>query len=631
MIASLLLGLALSAAPTLAQSPGATPASRTVQAEARRPVIRSAADLPPVALALDAAPSAAFLDPAFMTQAVPALRRQAERVLETSDIKDPVVLQRLRYGLAAIAVLQDRPAEARALIASQRADETKPQLQAIGFLLGDAIAAGGQAPEGERCAAAAATVTGLLNAARPEVIGEEAIARYGRIQVASPGYYAGTAVGLIDPAYEAQGSVTLMQGLILAIWRMEALALPPCREPIAAALSAWVGAPEHRPIDIWAARDPAVEMFADARPVTVAVWDSGFDLNLFAGRLALDPAEPLDGIDNDGNGVVDDVHGPTFDYRLLPTPFPFPPMSPFLTARMPLQLMIDKGESDLGYGLDTPEARFFAERARVASTVEQGEDVDSSREIGARSHGTAVAGIIARDAPWVRLYNLYALPWGEQPRPMPYSEPEIARWVALMPGLGERLRGAGVRVVNMSWVVDAPGFAESLLDSGLETDPERARQRGQAMYDQVAPALKALIEASPDILFVAGAGNSNQSDAILGAVPQTFRLPNVIVAGATATSGRATAFTTFGETVALYALGENIEVLRPGGMTVRGRGTSYASPGVAHAAAAMLAVNPTLTPAQLIEGLKATATDGEGGLKLLHIGHAVEWAKARRR
>ena len=88
------------------------------------------------------------------------------------------------------------------------------------------------------------------------MIREEVIARYGRIQVASPGYYAGTAVGVIDPAWEAQGSVNLMQGLTLAIWRMESLSLPPCREPIAAALSAWVRAPDHAPVDIWPAREP---------------------------------------------------------------------------------------------------------------------------------------------------------------------------------------------------------------------------------------------------------------------------------------------------------------------------------------------------------------------------------------
>lgn len=608
---------------------GAAMMSGTSDAAAK-PVINSVSDLPPKAFTLDAKPSAAFLDATFMSETVPALRAEAERVLADYEIKDPVVLQRLRLGSAAIAILQDRPADAQALLAKQRAAETKPQLKAIGFLLADAIAAGARAPGGERCAVAAARVSALLDAARPEVVREEALVRYGRIQVASTGYYAGTAVGAVDPAYEARGSIDLMQGMILAVWRMEALRLPPCREPITAALATWLKAPGHQAVDIWAAREPAPELFAGAKPVTVAVWDSGFDTNLFADRLAIDPAEPLDGKDNDGNGVVDDVHGPTFDYKLKPTPLPFPALSDFLAPRLGFQLAVDKGERDIGYGLDTPEARFFAQRAREASTAEQGEDVDASIEIGGRSHGTSVASIIARDAPWVRLFNVYALPWDVMPNPTPASEPEVARWIALMPGIGARMRGAGVRVVNMSWEVDAPGMANDLLQAGLETDPERARTRAQAMYTQIASALRTLIEASPNILFVTGAGNSNQSDDILGAVPQTFRLPNVMVAGATASSGRATVFTTFGKTVSLYALGENIPITIPGGMTMRGQGTSFASPVVAHAAAAMLAVNPALSAADVVKGLVTTATDGEGGLRLLHVGHAVEWAKAHR-
>lgn len=615
MIAAILFSAALVSAP----------------AQDHRPVIRSAADLPPTTFKLDAAPSTAFLDPAFLSETVPVLRSEGEGVLASYDIADPATAQRLRLGLAAIAILQDRPAEAQRLLADQRAAETKPQLKAIGFLLADAVAAGAQAPEADRCAVAATRIATLLAGAPPEVVREEALVRYGRIQVASPGYYAGTAVGSFDPTYEARGSITLMQGMTLAIWRMEALELPACRDPITAVLSAWLHAPEHSPVDIWADREPAAGVFVGAAPVVVAVWDSGFDTNLFADRLATDPAEPLDGIDNDGNGVVDDVHGPTFDYRLKPTAFPFPPLSDFLAPRLGLQLAIDKGERDLNYGLETPEARFFAQRAREASTVEQGEDVEGATEQGGRGHGTSVAGIIARDAAWVRLYNVYALPWGERPEQMAYAEPEISRWVGLMPGIGARMRGAGVRVVNMSWEVDASSFADGLMDTGLETDPTKARLRGQAMYEQIAAALRALIVESPDILFVTGSGNSNQSDEILAAVPQTFRLPNVIVAGATAGSGRATAFTTFGETVGVYALGENIQITTPGGMIMHSQGTSFASPGVAHAAAAMLAVNPALTPAELVEGIKTTATDGEGGLKLLHLAHAVEWARARRR
>jgi hypothetical protein len=41
----------------------------------------------------------------------------------------------------------------------------------------------------------------------------------------------------------------------------------------------------------------------------------------------------------------------------------------------------------------------------------------------------------------------------------------------------------------------------------------------------------------------------------------------------------------------------------------------------------MFAVNPKLTPAQVAEGLKTSATSGVDGLRVLHPGRAVEWAR----
>lgn len=248
MIVALLFGTAL-----MSGSPDAPP-------QTAKPVIISASDLPSKAFTLDATPSAAFLDARFMSETAPALRAEAERVLADYEIRDPAVLQRLRLGLAAISILQDRPADAQSLLAAQRAAETKSQLKAIGFLLGDAIAAGARAPAGERCAVAAARISTLLDQATPEVVREEALVRYGRIQVASPGYYAGSAVGVVDPVYEARKSINLMQGMLLSIWRMEALTLPPCREPLTAALAKWLQAPGHQAVDIWAAREPACSL-----------------------------------------------------------------------------------------------------------------------------------------------------------------------------------------------------------------------------------------------------------------------------------------------------------------------------------------------------------------------------------
>ncbi len=584
------------------------------------PVIRSPADLPPERFAINSPASDAFLDQKFAAITIPALRRAGEKLLMESRIEDPTIIQRIRTGLVAIALLEGRPKDAEKLIVEQRNAELKPQLRAIGLMLQEAAAAG----TGTGCPAAAAAITRRLSGTDPRVVRDEVLRRSARLAVTSPGYYAGIAVGAIDPEVNATGSVDLMTGMVLATWRMEALGLPPCRDAMATAVQTWLNEPAHAAVDIWPAREPGP---VDAtKPVTVGVWESGYDASLFPGQLARDPAEPIDGRDNDGNGVIDDDNGPTLDYTMAPMNGALAPPTPFLAARLGLTMALVKGELDLNYGLDTPEARVFAQRARVATTAEQGEDGDGLTEFDSRSHATWVASLIADGAPYVRLYNVAVLPFGEVPRPMPITEADIAKFVAVLPMVSARLRSAGVRIVNMSWGMSADGFAERLMRSGTETDQQRANQRGKTIFALVRPAMLKLMTDNPQILFAAGAGNSNQSAEIAAWAPQTFGLPNLIVAGAAGSSGGPTGFTTFGKEVSVYAPGEGIIVRAPGGMVMRSSGTSFASPKVARTAAAMLAVNPALKPSALINGIIATATAGADGMKLLHPAAAVAWA-----
>lgn len=598
-------------------------------AAAQLPVIRAASDLPATRFKLDAKPSLAFADEAFLTTTAPALKVEGERLLSAYRIDDPAVGRRLRLGLAAIAILQGRPQGADTLIAQQRLAETKPQLQKIGGLLPDLAAAKLAAPVDQGCRAAAQRLTNRLSAADPAVVRDEVIMRYSDVQTASVGYYAGAAAFVIDNEAEAQGSIGVLDGMYMAIWRVIATQIPSCRPELSAAFKAWLDAPTNQPANIWPEREPKAAELANAKPVVVAVWESGFDRDLFAGRLAIDPAEPLDGRDNDGNGVVDDSHGPTFDTHLRPTQDVLPPLSPFLAARWGLQQAIEKGQADLNYADDTADARFFAARAREASVVEQVEDVAGSDEFIAHSHATWVASIIADGAPYVRLYDVGAYPEGADPKPIPILEDDMERWTRLMPSLGARMRGAGVRVVNMSWSVSVDELRDRLMATGAESDPARATARAKAMQEAFRNAMVAMMRQCPGILFVAAAGNSNKPEEIQASVPQMLDAPNLLVVGAAGSNGHATAFTTVGERVRLYARGEGVTIRAPGGMVMKSSGTSFSAPATARAAAQMLAVNPRLTPPQLIDGLLASATQGDGALRLLHPAQALKWAAGR--
>ena len=597
---------------------------------ADKPTIRSESELPPSRFELAGPPSRAFLDDAFVARTAPLLRAEAERIRARYDILDPALADGLRSGLAAIALLQGRPRDAEALVAESRTAATKPQARAIGMLSTDALAAAARPGRPPDCAAGAERIAALLAAADPAVVRDEVLQRAVSFEVASPAFLAGVAAAEMDTGAAKRGGVTLIEGLQLAGWRAAATTVPMCRAAFAGAVRAWAADPRTRPVDVWTAREPGAALLAGAKPVAVAVWDGGYDPALFGGQLAVDPAEPLDGRDNDGNGVVDDWNGPTYGYRLEPMAAPLPPPSPELAPQLAFQMALAKGGRDLGYGLDTPEGELFARRAREAKEADQTLDSLLWEEMGSRDHGTNVASEIADGAPFVRLYNVVALPFGEDPRPVTMDEAQVERWVRAIDAVGPRLRGAGVRVVNMSWGTTADEIAQRLLRTGDETDQARAAARGRAMFARADAALRRLVAGSPGVLFVASAGNSNQTDEIFAATPQSIVAPNLLVVGASGTSGRPTGFTTYGKGVGIYAWGEGVPLRAPGGMRTRNSGTSMAAPLVARAAAAMLAVQPALTPAEVVKGLTATATPGEGGLKLLHAADAVRWARSRR-
>lgn len=59
--------------------------------------------------------------------------------------------------------------------------------------------------------------------------------------------------------------------------------------------------------------------------------------------------------------------------------------------------------------------------------------------------------------------------------------------------------------------------------------------------------------------------------------------------------------------------GYNVESYVPGGAKLRLSGTSMASPNVVNLAAKLFALNPALTPAQVIELIRQGATTSEDG------------------
>ncbi len=108
-------------------------------------------------------------------------------------------------------------------------------------------------------------------------------------------------------------------------------------------------------------------------------------------------------------------------------------------------------------------------------------------------------------------------------------------------------------------------------------------------------------------------------------------LPNLLTVGAVDKAGDEASFTSYGPTVKVHANGYQVESYLPGGDRVAFSGTSMASPQVANLAGKILAVNPALTPPQVIEIIVSTADKtADGRRTLVNPKKALEAARQKR-
>ena len=130
-------------------------------------------------------------------------------------------------------------------------------------------------------------------------------------------------------------------------------------------------------------------------------------------------------------------------------------------------------------------------------------------------------------------------------------------------------------------------------------------------------SLYAALKSAPEILFVTIAGNNNASNAFQEVIPSSFRLPNLIVAGAVDQAGDETGFTSYGDNVLVHADGQAVESVVPGGATVKMSGTSMAAPQVTNLAAKLLAIDPKLSPLQIITLIRDGSDASDDGRRHL--------------
>ncbi|MBX3603348.1 MAG: S8 family serine peptidase [Rubrivivax sp.] len=567
------------AAATVAASlllAGTPLAAQTPPPAAAKTVIEKAEDLPRRSYALQRLPSEWLAAP--LPELLAVLRPLEADLLadeQAFDIRDPATRRQRLGALLAIAQLRGDWDAAARLAAQIRPLNDKAGPRAISGLVPQLVA------EHRR---------GVLDTAGVQRAAAE---RFGAL----PWAEAGDAIKglksqleLLNPAlvqgvFRQQADVMARNMALqvpaelvatLAQARAQADYVVPLRDALVAGLQQVVERHAVAKPDRWTPRQVMLPAHAKGTPVTVAIWDSGVDLALFT------PAAQ---------------RGWAFDDDGIESPHLLRPLGE-AQARWPQLRGFVKGAFDLRAGLDTEESRRL--RTHVAGL--QAEQATAFQEdtalAGLYVHGTHVAGIAAAGNPFVRVQAVSML-WSHRVAP---TKPTLERArvnAANYQGIVDRLKAAGTRVVNMSWRYGPQAHEAALAYHGVGRDADERRRLAAEIFAIERQALERAIASAPEILFVAGAGNEDNSADFADYIPAGLQLPNLITVGASDQAGDEAPFSTFGRTVVVHANGAEVDGPLPGGTRARLSGTSMASPQVANLAAKLIAMKPQLTVAEV--------------------------------
>jgi hypothetical protein len=573
-----------------------------------KPRIEKAADLPRFTYKLDTKVEEVVRSKERFAPFAAQVRRDVESVIAGYDIPDKATQRDLLGQLAALDFLDGQYDRAAERLEQIRGLQEKPADKLLSGLRLRAMARAAKAHGvgGEAYVKAVGAAIAAEIAPLPREVVENGIkeAKAGA-ETMGEGRLIGYLREVVQPVVDANGALSSEYAPALVNIRLTLTSALPLKQTLVDTYGAWLDKNKVVKADIWAARDVALPAKAGAKPVVIAVWDSGTDTALFGRQVVRG---------KDGKPAVI-----AFDKYSRPAQGELIPISAQVRAKLPTMKARTKGFSDLQSNIDSPEA---AEVKKYISTLTPEQYKAAIEELilmGNYEHGTHVAGIAMAGNPQARLL-VGRIEFGAtlQPDPCPSREQTerdaqaYGRYVAFF-------RQHGARVVNMSWGGSVGAIEADLEQCGIGKTPDERKTIAREYFEIGKKALTQAMASAPEILFVTAAGNSNQDASFSEDIPAGIVLPNLLTIGAVDRAGDEVSFTSYGPTVKAHANGYQVESYLPGGDRVALSGTSMASPQVANLAGKILAVNPKLKPAEVIKLIVETGErTADGRRNLIH-------------
>lgn len=578
-------------------------ASPVVAAENTRTVVSSAEQLPRRTVTLGKLPSEYLQAPVAELLAMLApVERSLKDDLARYEIRDAATLRGYYAAQVTLAQLHQDWTAVPPLLAHMRELQDKPGPKAVSGISTRLMMQARQ--EGRDAAWLQAETSRQFMALDWQLAADQIKQIKGQLELFNPELILGIARQQLDTqARNAQMAVPEQLALTLATLRVQLDWLGPDRAALLAGIQQVVDAHAAQAMsrpDIWTPRQFSIAPQAKATPVAVGVWDSGVDMRLFK-------TTPVPGLAFTDEGLPSkDLLRPLGDAR----------------SRWPELRELIKGSMDLRAALDTEDARRLKQKIASLKADQTQVFQEDAGLAGLYVHGTHVAGIAVQGNPFARVFAGTML-WSNKVVPAVPSEERSRRTAAAFGEMVKAFQAQQVRVVNMSWRYGASRYEQALAFHGMGADAQERQRLARKLYAIERDALKAAIASAPEILFVAGSGNEDNSADFEEYIPAGLQLPNLITVGAVDPAGEETSFSTFGKTVVVHANGFEVDSLLPGGEHARLSGTSMASPQVANLAAKLFALNSQLSVAQVREAIVKGA-DTRGRVHLVNPRRSAE-------